>query len=693
MIKLPVIRSVDISDYQVYQNDSSSGISHLFEGGVHLIIGVNGLGKTTLLNALYRVLVGPKDVPKSDIAPLGSSGHSLTNWRNSTFFRSRVKDGALHAIIKCKVTFGQDNLEISRKLSNLEIISLKLNDENLPASQDEYEKTVVEISGTADYVDFYSIVKYLLFFLEDRTELIWDERAQFEMLRILFFDLESSKEAVMFYDRAQKADSKYRNIHASLKTIKDRIKEYSNTEVEGAKAKFLIEKAKLLGLEDKLIATQETQQQQLNNIEDAKLLRATISRELDEIKYAIDFKQHLIYEHFLPAADSAIEYIFRNLSSGNGCLACGNKNATEDYFEKKFKLEHHCPICDTKLAHENTKLLDLDVLNTELQTLYFKIDKLEKSYLSQDTLLDVLNKDIYNTERLLSETLSEIKISQKQVRKIQFELPPDETEIQELQRIVSFREIELRQEDNIRIDSHNNYVKILERNNVVLQNKMKLLEKRFSYYSKNLLAEKVFIRCEKQLRKIGQGIPSIPFPSFKVLMTSGVFDKEPSRRDDASSVSESQKEFIDLAFRLSLIDVVTHDSDSPAMIVMETPEASLDSLFMHNAGRLFREFANDQKQKNLFLASTNLNKSEMIPTLLGSISSPTIYDKTDVDLLLDQDGEELEDTDVGRISVDERSNHIINLLELSAPNLSLKTHREEYRSMYYDSVYPERSDN
>lgn len=47
MIKLPVIRSVDISDYQVYQNDSSSGISHLFEGGVHLIIGVNGLGKTT----------------------------------------------------------------------------------------------------------------------------------------------------------------------------------------------------------------------------------------------------------------------------------------------------------------------------------------------------------------------------------------------------------------------------------------------------------------------------------------------------------------------------------------------------------------------------------------------------------------------------------------------------------------------
>lgn len=58
------------------------------------------------------------------------------------------------------------------------------------------------------------------------------------------------------------------------------------------------------------------------------------------------------------------------------------------------------------------------------------------------------------------------------------------------------------------------------------------------------------------------------------------------------------------------------------MIVMETPEASLDSLFMHNAGRLFREFSYAQGQRNVFIASTNLNKSEMIPTLLGSINSP-----------------------------------------------------------------------
>lgn len=283
----------------------------------------------------------------------------------------------------------------------------------------------------------------------------------------------------------------------------------------------------------------------------------------------------------------------------------------------------------------------------------------------------------------------DVKSTQKQVRKIESDLPPDEFELQELRRIVAYREIELRQEDNIRIESHNKYVTILESNNASLQDKMKLLEAKFSYYSKNLLAERVFIKCEKQPRKIGQGIPSIEFPSFKVLMTSGVFDREPSRRDDANSVSESQKEFIDLAFRLSLIDIITNENNSPAMIVMETPEASLDSLFMHNAGRLFREFSHGQEQRNVFLASTNLNKSEMIPTLLGSITPPKLYDKNDIDLILDKAGAEEDDVEIGVIPPDQRANHIINLLELSAPNLSLKTHRDEYLNMYNEAVYPE----
>jgi ABC-type cobalamin/Fe3+-siderophores transport system ATPase subunit len=40
------------------------------EPGVHAIVGINGLGKTTLLNMLYRALIGPFYQNKRDDAGL-----------------------------------------------------------------------------------------------------------------------------------------------------------------------------------------------------------------------------------------------------------------------------------------------------------------------------------------------------------------------------------------------------------------------------------------------------------------------------------------------------------------------------------------------------------------------------------------------------------------------------------------------
>jgi hypothetical protein len=40
------------------------------------------------------------------------------------------------------------------------------------------------------------------------------------------------------------------------------------------------------------------------------------------------------------------------------------------------------------------------------------------------------------------------------------------------------------------------------------------------------------------------------------MMTSGVFDRSFSNRPNADAVSESQKEFLDIAFRLALISVL-----------------------------------------------------------------------------------------------------------------------------------------
>ena len=93
----------------------------------------------------------------------------------------------------------------------------------------------------------------------------------------------------------------------------------------------------------------------------------------------------------------------------------------------------------------------------------------------------------------------------------------------------------------------------------------------------------------------------------------------PSARVKKENVSESQAEFLDLAFRMALLDIIS--ADGSAMLVMETPEASLDSWFVRKAGRLMRQFASETADPpRKLLVTSNLNGTEMIPALLGLIT-------------------------------------------------------------------------
>ena len=86
MIKFPVYRSFWIREYRLFPGAQGKGLQHSFDGGVHIVAGINGLGKTTLLTALYRMLVGPRDRRKEEDGGLGSTPHRMVQWRNSDYF-------------------------------------------------------------------------------------------------------------------------------------------------------------------------------------------------------------------------------------------------------------------------------------------------------------------------------------------------------------------------------------------------------------------------------------------------------------------------------------------------------------------------------------------------------------------------------------------------------------------------------
>lgn len=694
MIYFPVLRNIKIENYQLYKNDYSDGIEHQLKGGVHLIVGINGLGKTTLLNAIYRLLVGSNEIYKGDDKPLGSSQHRLSKWKDLRYFGSRVEDDATKATITAEISFGKNIVKVKRKLSNLEIISLSVNEEVFQSSQQEYEEQVIKLSGFADFVDFFSVVKYLIFFLEDRSELIWDYRSQFEIFRILFFDADDSRKAAEKYDEAQKSDSLYRNLHAALSKVKGQVHKFNSIDSAGIREEYLAKKAHYIALDELYQEINDEIDKSKETIEKIKLKRIQLKHNFDELGFAIEYEQHTLYQHYFPNVEQTAELLFAHLSSGSGCLVCGNK--TRDT-EKKLKLaleQHKCPICDTQVNNqiENTP----ELVSTSIETAETRLTKLEKKSKSIIDAISNIDDELHNEinileskEERLQEIYSDYERAEKELKKLKLKLPEDDDDIKELEKLQTNYETKLKRIERDRDNATREYASIIKSTKNSLDEVMDKIRKKFDYYSTRLLAEKVFLVKDSESRKIGQGGEKIEFPCFSVSMTSGVFKQSPSKRRTPNEVSESQREFIDLAFRLALIDVVTEGRDAPAMLVMETPEASLDSMFINEASLLFRGFAADQEGKNVFLASTNLNQSQMIPSLLGIEPQPEIQEQTFFDRLFEEEGEVVEPRSIKPIEIKDSEKHIINLLELSAPNRALEQHIDKFHSLFDKAVYPE----
>ncbi len=117
----------------------------------------------------------------------------------------------------------------------------------------------------------------------------------------------------------------------------------------------------------------------------------------------------------------------------------------------------------------------------------------------------------------------------------------------------------------------------MEKGRLPIQRKTKQLAADFSFYTSALISEEVELVRITAKARITQGKETFEVPAFRPQMAAA--DRPGlTRRDTPTDVSESQRELVDLAFRLALIKLAT--GDAACSFVMETPEASLDELAM-----------------------------------------------------------------------------------------------------------------
>ena len=113
-------------------------------------------------------------------------------------------------------------------------------------------------------------------------------------------------------------------------------------------------------------------------------------------------------------------------------------------------------------------------------------------------------------------------------------------------------------------------------------------------------------------------------------------------------MSESQREFIDLSFRMALM-VVAAEEEAGATLVVDAPESSLDAVFVGRAADVLGRFASPVLG-NCLLLTSNLTDGALIPRLLSYIGD----------------------------SVERR---VVDLFEVAEPTAAVREFNEEYAAV------------
>ncbi|MDG0857464.1 AAA family ATPase [Roseateles puraquae] len=681
MINFPVLKRVKVTDFAIYAGTADKpGLDHVFVPGVNVIVGINGLGKTTLLNMLLRGLTGASDVPGDD--ELGDKRRRIVA-SDRSWFRRRAPDAAVNAKVTIWFTLGEREFEVTRSLANLDVVDLSVDQQPFPAARGvemeaTYREQVVVASGLASFDDFVFLLRYIVFYLEDRRSLVWDTAAQGDILGILVGDQSQRRgQYVELFNELLSKDSEYRNVRAVLFRRKKEAGKQAAT-IEGGEIQRHIQALAERRGELKALVVRKNE---LGKERD--LLREQMENRRQEIydgRASLAGQLNSFYESFFPQLAAPARYLLAHFEAGAGCLVCGTNTA-----EAKEKVEgklymNVCPVCSSPLEQGHKPANDPHAGDD--------IEKQRAVIKTAEDYLAAMEQPLRDAENNYSLTAAEVvsvtgKVSalEQQLRAFGDSLPNALERRDEIMKSVLAFEATLTQLEVEHLEVSNQFRELTDAIDQEVRAVSGQIEQAFARYIQGFLAEKCEIKYAPRTRRLGQRADTdlFTFPHFLPALTSGVNRDTITVREAGQSVSESQKEFIDLAFRMALLELAA--PNAAVMMVLETPEASLDSVFVPRAADLLRRFATRSNggHDTRLIASSNINREQMIPALFGAYPDKEFYGQ-----VVDEDPTDMPPM----VPVEEREQHVLDLLKVAVPTRALERFREAYERERDLAIYP-----
>lgn len=588
---LPKIQEVYIDGYDLYKCPFKIDLRKK----LNIILGTNGLGKTSLLTMIQYSIIGPYCDTLKTRNYRGEQKKRRPMY-GKTFFRNRMSQVNKDAFVSVSYSINNNSFIVYHSLYENKLMKVIVNEVELVGdivTYDNYEEAyfskkdtsmehyliykyhqkLIECTGLPDEDSLITMMNQVMFFTEDRDYVFWDENTSKLLIAKYFMDAESYKE----YEKAQQLVKMY-DSNARLKTYEmSFIKKFLGKKLPENEILDRDNELEKLSVVKRQIEQKQERLRNLNSqYNDLDKKRIENRVQYEKCAKTISELDNMWYKNIFP--DQYQENYKRYVPSISmrKCPFCGSQGKV---LPKKIE---QCFFCGENI--ETKEKIDLKELDIEKRNKEIERNILEENHQNIKSEMHSLKVEITDLEKSLNLNLKEendIKTAldgtDDDNYKKYIEMELEKKKILEDLEMAKENERTMRKEIDTRIDK-------------VFQEYFRIFRK----YASSFFG----INQRINLKLVGNKEDRL----FKIELNG-------AERETYYDMSESQRIFVDLSYRLSILDFFHASS----YFICETPDSSLDLVFEDNAVRTFSNYINTG---NSLILSANLRNSRLITNLV-----------------------------------------------------------------------------
>lgn len=535
MVNFPILERLAISDYGLYPGapETDPGLRIDFRPGLTLVVGANGLGKSTLVSILFRVLTGPYDISgligRAELGNINLTPTRLSSAASATF-ANRVVDGARSASAELTFSLGARRVVVSRRLSDLALITFSVDGQPRGLSEEVYQAEIGDLVGVWSFGDWILLLRHLVFYFEDRRSLVWDPSAQRQILRFLFLAPEPAQKWSEDEREILQLDSRARNLSAALTREERALSKSEIKSEQGVDVRRELQTLeKLNGIDDDERAVLEDQVAEVDSARQVTRLRFMKAEQEHESRFReLERARLTAISARFPTQSETARYILAQLMTEHRCVVCGHDapDAAVDYMQR---IEaNQCVVCGTDVSEGDrahpTELADKRVERTaeeleaaarDLSEARRALEEAEKRYQIHFTAIQELNLRLAERSARIDSLIKRLPPAEADLHRQRHDLASMRARVGQLQEELTAKRLLFK----VFVDDTTRQVAA----------KSDAVKAAFDTYAEGFLLEMCHLTWSPHRARLGESGETFEFPAFE-LELSGADFPSPVRR-------------------------------------------------------------------------------------------------------------------------------------------------------------------